>query len=458
MTIHFRSIRVRLTLWFVVVNAAFLITFGVLVYVLFVRDVRQRFDTALASSARSFETALRVEVVPAPSIDQQVAEEANELPPSERSVALFRLDGTLIAPEQSILPLPPDRIAALMVKTRQWNRFLTIDEVRLFATSPFRLGAHTVVIVSARSQHEQNELITLVRNGLLIGTAIWTLLAGALAWRLVRKSLAPVLGMSHVAEAIGSANLAQRIPVHNEGDELGTLAMTFNALLDRLTTVVEQQRRFMADAAHQLRTPVAIVRGEAEVALSQPRTLEELRDSLGLIGEEAGSLSAVIDDLFLLTRADAAQVTLNRSTFYLDELVANAARSVRSLADNKHIAITTVLAPDSEIVGDESLLHRAILNLIDNAVKYSPAGGTISLTMSAENGHYLLRIVDSAPPIPFDKHMRVFERFYRSPGNDIDGAGLGLPIARTIISLHGGKLHLTSDKPGNTFHVELPAS
>ena len=202
------------------------------------------------------------------------------------------------------------------------------------------------------------------------------ILASVGGYFLARKSLAPVVGMSAQAGRISAANLHERLPVKNERDELGQLATSFNDLLNRLDESFERQRRFMSDASHELRTPVAILRGEAEVALSRKdRSVEEYRESLTVLHAEARRLTQIVGDLFTLTRADAGQYPISVNDFYLDELVADRVHSARTLALAKNISLTTDAHGELLIHADENLLRRMILNLIDNAVKYTPKDG-----------------------------------------------------------------------------------
>jgi signal transduction histidine kinase len=270
--------------------------------------------------------------------------------------------------------------------------------------------------------------------------------------------------MSSQAGRIGAANLHERLAVQNDRDELGHLARSFNSLLDRLSQSFERQQRFMADASHELRTPVAILRGEAEVALSrQARSPEEYRESLGVLHQEAERLTHIVDDLFTLTRADAGQYPLQPRDFYLDELVGECVHSARTLALAKKISLNFEEASESPIHADESLLRRMILNLLDNAIKYTSEGGRVTVTCRRAGEEYALSITDTGGGIPADLQPRIFERFFRADkarsraGNDGGGAGLGLSISRWIAEAHHGRLELTrSDSIGSTFTAYLP--
>ncbi len=283
---------------------------------------------------------------------------------------------------------------------------------------------------------------------------------------LARQSLAPVAQMASQARSIGAANLNNRLAVANPADELGQLALSFNELLDRLDKSFEQQKRFVADASHELRTPLAILTGEADVALSrEDRPSGEYRDSLSILRDESRRLTRIVEDLFTLTRADAGQLPLRPEPLYLDELISDVLKQARSLASAKHLALESDLSPDLPIHADDSLLRRMFLNLIDNAIKYTPPGGKILVRCFKNATHFVIEVSDTGPGIPEDLQPKIFERFVRADqartrsAGETSGAGLGLAIARWIAEAHNGELRLSKSGPqGSTFTVTLPIS
>jgi signal transduction histidine kinase len=255
--------------------------------------------------------------------------------------------------------------------------------------------------------------------------------------------------------------------VTNSDDELGRLATTFNRLLDRVDNAFEQQRRFMADASHELRTPVAILRGEADVTLSSDeRTREDYRGSLLVVRDAADRLSRTVNDIFLLARVDASQVPTAPMPLYLDELVSDTCRAMRSLAAQRGIALTCDTPGEISYVGDAVLLERLVMNLVDNAIKYSNDGGTVQVRAEQSARCICVTVENGGRGIPPDARPHVFDRFYRVDaartqpahgGGASSGSGLGLAIAKWITELHGGELELTSSEPGRTvFTLRLP--
>jgi signal transduction histidine kinase len=256
------------------------------------------------------------------------------------------------------------------------------------------------------------------------------------------------------------------LPVGQRQDELSELAGVVNGLLERLESAFAQQRRFMADASHELRTPVAVLRTEADVTLSRPhRTEAEYRDSVAVMRDSARRLGRIVDDLFLLARADAGHLPIRREPLYLEEVVDDAARAVRVLAQERGVRVELLPFEDSPFDGDADLLGRVMLNLLDNAVKHSPQGGTVTLALTRVAREYRITVTDEGPGIAADAQPHIFERFFRADkarsrggAEDTSGAGLGLAIGRWIAEAHGGRLDLVrSSVRGTEFRLTLPA-
>jgi len=299
-----------------------------------------------------------------------------------------------------------------------------------------------------------------IRRIFYLGLPAALLIAGLGGLLLVKKSLSPVVEMSMQAERIGASTLHERLHVRNSGDELGRLASVFNELLSRLDRSFVSMRDFVADASHELRTPLAIIRGEADVALSQDRDVAEYREALAIIQDESRRLSRIVDDLLALARADAGQRPLNMEEFYLNDLLEECCRSARVLAVAKGVALEFDSAPDINIRGDQDLLKRLVMNLLDNAIKYTSAGGSVSVELRRQGHTASIKVSDTGVGINAEYVGQVFQRFYRvnkSRSRADGGSGLGLSIARWVAEAHKGSIELDS-KPGSgsTFVVSLP--
>jgi heavy metal sensor kinase len=304
------------------------------------------------------------------------------------------------------------------------------------------------------------------RRAFYVAIPLALLLASLGGYFLARKSLAPVVIMGEQAAQIGASNLNERIPVPQNNQELGRLALLFNELLARLDESFAQQKRFMADASHELRTPVAVIRGESEVALSQTsRDSKDYRDSLAIVNDEGQRLTRMVEDLFTLARADAGEYPLVLTDFYLDESINECVRSVRSLAAQKDQEII-YQPPAKEIAfrGDEPLIRRMVLNLLHNAIKYTPKNGQVRVGVKDKGHDCEITIADTGPGIPREAQPHVFDRFFRvdkarSRDESLNGsgAGLGLSIAQWAAQLHRGHIVLDhSGADGTIFIISLP--
>ena len=479
------SVRVRLTLWYTAVLAVVLVALSLITYFIFWQSTVRRTDADLAELSNAFLTTLNAEFNDQASPDAfkaaaQVAITEHRF--RDHVFAIFDARGNLVVTSQDVPLATPgnDTAPAGLLTSTSFQRFF--DAVsrsdRFFGKvlgnkagyrafgRRFTTGGKAGTLVIFQSLHAQQEMLEEVTATFAWVIPIALLLASGGGYFLARKSLAPVVAMSSQAGRIGAANLHERLAVQNERDELGHLARSFNNLLDRLSQSFERQQRFMADASHELRTPVAIMRGEAEVALSQKvRSAEEYRESLDALHQEAERLTHIVEDLFTLTRADAGQYPIQPRDFYLDELVTECVHSARTLALAKKISLNFEGPAESPIHADESLVRRMILNVLENGIKYSRQGGRITVTCGRTGDEYALSITDSGPGIPAGMQSRIFERFFRGDKarsrsvSDDGGAGLGLSISRWIAEAHHGRLELTrSDSTGSTFTAYLPAN
>jgi two-component system OmpR family sensor kinase len=465
------SVRIRLALWFTAAVAAVLLLFAAATYTYLSRSSLRRVDQGLAEAERACRADLRAEAGSAADPEAATAEVMRTFQFGDTRLLLFAGDGRLLgatppSPE-NVVP-PPDRIARALRGRAPRGAFDVAGPggpARVFART-VALRGRMLTVVAVQALDDRAEELERARQAFALAIPLALLLAGAGGYGLARRSLAPVVAMSERAARMGAADLHQRLPVPNPRDELGHLATVLNGLLERVGGAMEQQRRFMADAAHELRTPVAIVRGEADVALARgERSPDDYRDALAVVRDQSRRLSRLVDDLFLLARADAGQQPLQPSEIYLNELAADCVRGMRTLATARGVALTCDAGDaDLPLRGDEALLHRLVLNLLDNAVKHSPPGSDAHLTVQRDGAWYRLAVRDSGPPIAPELRERLFERFYRGAearagaSGETAGAGLGLAIARWVATAHGGTLVLGDDRSaGNVFVLRLPA-
>jgi heavy metal sensor kinase len=333
----------------------------------------------------------------------------------------------------------------------------------------YRIAAQTVptaertfvVAVAADEEPVQRALATLAWTlglslPILIGLSV---LGGSI---LAGRMLAPVRRMAAAAERIGGERLGERLPVENPGDELGRLAIVTNQSLDRLREAMERQRRFTADASHEMRTPLTAIRSAGEVALRRAPSPAEDRETIGSMLEGVGQLTRLIDRLLLLARADAGTLPVTLERFDASQAAREVADLLQPVADQRAVVIETAVSPRLPVTADKVLLRHAVLNILDNAIKHSPAGGSVHVTSALHNGSVSISVRDSGPGIAPEHRKKVFERFYRvdlsrGRGAMEGGAGLGLAIARWAVESSGGWIELQSEPgAGSTFTIVLP--
>jgi signal transduction histidine kinase len=264
--------------------------------------------------------------------------------------------------------------------------------------------------------------------------------------------------MAEQARNITARTPDARLDVSGAGAELDDVSASFNRVLDRLGSALSTQRRFMADASHELRTPVSIMRTAADVTLSQQHRDEaEYRDALATVSQQTSRLARLVDDMLVLARADAGGYPMVPAEVDLDAVVGECVRELRPRAAAKNIRVTSRLEPIS-VTADEALLRRMFGNLLTNAVNYTPDGGAIDVTMAQQAGAVAVEIADTGPGIAAADRDRVFERFVRlDPARAEGGAGLGLAIARWVAEAHGGHVDLLRSGPGGSvFSATIP--
>jgi heavy metal sensor kinase len=299
-------------------------------------------------------------------------------------------------------------------------------------------------------------LVLLLASPVVLGGTAWA------GFKIVGRTLDPVSKMARRAEQINSEHLNERLPVENPEDELGHLAGVFNAMLARIEQSFEQLQRFTADASHELRTPLAAIRSIGEVRLQERAKPEEYRDTIGSMLEEVNRLTSIVEGLLTLSRADAGQIRMQVSVFPLMAVVREAAALLEVLIEDKRQTFTLTGAEAVGAQADRLYIRQAVVNILHNAVKFTPVGGSISARVECTSQSRVeLSIVDSGPGIPAEHSAKVFERFYRADesrrGEDM-GAGLGLSVAKWAVEANNGEIGVSSvSEAGSTFWIRLPA-
>jgi heavy metal sensor kinase len=305
-----------------------------------------------------------------------------------------------------------------------------------------------------------------LRNQMMLGLPLALLLAGLGGYFLAWRALRPIEQITHTAQAINAGDLSRRIDHQGPADEIGRLAGTFDRMLGRLEKAFERQRRFTADAAHELRTPLAALKGRIEVTLNRPRTAATYAETLQEMGSQVDRLIRLSNDLLFIARLDDPErQTVQQEKVELESLLDAVVDQVQPLARRKEIALAYAIPGKVEVEGDLDLLIRLFLNLLDNAIKYTPSGGRVFVTAQTRADEAVIAVSDSGPGIPAEHLPHLFQRFYRveadrarlPDGAGEDGTGLGLAIASEIVRVHGGRIDVESrGGEGATFTVRLP--
>jgi two-component system OmpR family sensor kinase len=455
------SLRARLTAWYSLVLALVLTAFGTATYALLKREISRNTDTSLTSTAHELASTLSNEASESAESFRE-ADAAGVLLDfrySREPIVVFGSHGEEVAASHTAQPV--DRAAlGRFIADKKWGLHTLYGKARFrMILMPIQILGRPHVLAVMHSLEDESKTLAGMRRSMLLAIPLALLIAAGGGYLLARKSLAPVAAMSEKARQIGAANLAERIAVSSK-DELGQLAGTLNELLQRLEESFESQRRFMADASHELRTPVAILQGEIDVSLSRKdRNADDYRQSLEIMRRSVRKLTRIVHDLFLLARTDAGQYPIDRQRFYLDETLASTVQSFRTLAAESRITLREEHPADMLMTGDEHLLQRLVANLVENAIKYTPPGGEVVVRAASHNSTVRVEVSDSGPGIPPDLRERIFLRFFRiDDARPTGGAGLGLPIARWIAEAHSGRIWIEErERRGSTFVVELPA-
>ena len=461
-----RSLRFRITAWYAGLLAGALIVFGVSVYLGLERYLDWTLQRTLATECQTIGTELLSQL--SVKDNSWLATEINEAYAPEVNGRFIRVvregEGTVYISgepkdgmfDPSRIPLPPDteKDGPGKIRFEAGNRLL-IDSMTLTTADGNRF------FVESGAPYNQVELVL---HGLLRIFAIYmpfvVSLAVAGGYWLMRRSLAPVDEITRRAEGITSSNLSERLPVIRTGDELERLSTALNRMIERLDEAFQHINRFSADASHELRTPLTILQLELEGIAQNQRRDTALGDQIGSALEETHRMSRIVESLLAISRLDAGEVKMDKTRLDLGDMAASTADEMRLLAQEKSIRIRTHVAIGVPVEGDRTRLQQVIVNLIDNAIKYTQEGGVIDVSVSREGNTAVLEVSDDGPGIPTHALTHVFERFYRADkarSRANGGAGLGLSIVKAICAAHNADVKVSSrEGRGSCFRVELP--
>jgi heavy metal sensor kinase len=386
------------------------------------------------------------------------------LPQGESGAQLLRRDGKVVEttgdPAAAQPLLNPDQIASVMSGTTVMTTARTgpdDEEFRMLAVGLPSQSCPGAIVVATSTDEVRSSIRELLVQ-LSIGAPLALLVAGFGGWWLAGRALAPVARMTREAGSIGIERLQERIDVPETADEIQRLAVTLNAMLDRLQRGVEDKRRFAADASHELRTPLAVMRAELDVTLRDVNLPADARDALESAREEVERMRSIVENLLTLARADDGSLELLREPVDLAAVTQAVAEDASVLAEPLHVVLVTD-GPSATVPGDRARLEQVVMNIVSNAIRYSPQDGTVTVRTWEGDGGAGCTINDEGPGVSPELAARIFDRFVRGDAarsND-GGSGLGLAICNEIVTAHGGRIWLDA-RPGagGSFSFWLP--
>jgi len=448
-------IRVRIMVWYFLIVATALAGFALFAVIVMRQSIYTTVDEQLEDRARAVQA-----LVARLGTDETIVDAIREHSELQPSQLLQLSDGSgkflYRSPIMQRLGVPAAKTDRMRVESADYSGL----PLRVMDTA-VSVGGRQFVIQVADPMDDYLEAVERFRTAMLIGIPALLIIAAGGGYWISTRALHPVDQITRAAQAINPQDLSRRITVPQTRDELQRMAETLNQMLQRIEAAVARITQFTADASHELRTPVALIRTRAEVTLAKPRTSDQYRDALKEVLTESERTSALIEALITLARADTGAEALNFDRTNISEIANEVCTQARTLTEAKQLHWKAII-PEVAIwvEGDANALRRLLLILIDNAVKYTPPTGSVSLGLERNGSHAEIRIRDTGIGISKADLPHIFDRFYRADkarSRDLGGAGLGLSIGRWIANAHGGEIKVESSTPnGTTFLVWFP--
>ena len=455
-----RSVRLRLTLWYVLLLAVILAAFSAGIYLTLRHSLYDNLDDSIQNRADVLLDIVRYEGNQPTLAGVVSSDDPNQ---EESFVRVFGASGELTFDNSAAAgDVPIDgRAVESALAGKTVTRSVNVGETFRVQSLPIeRHGQIGGVLEVGQSLDDVSD--TLQTLLFIVGIAYpATLLVASLGGVfLAGRALSPVDRITRLARRISAEDLGQRLNLRSPDDEVGRLARTFDEMIARLDDAFRRQRQFTADASHELRTPLTAIKGQIDVALQRQRDPAAYRQVLQVVNEEVDRMMRLVGSLLTLTRADAGQIPLAFEAVGLRDVVDAAVEQVRPMASERGIELRLISGPAVTLRADEDLLLQLLLNLLDNAAKYTPAGGQVTVGWNVGAGQVELWVRDTGIGIASDHLPHLFDRFYRvdkTRSRAAGGAGLGLAISRWIAEAHGGSVHAESSPgEGSKFTVRLP--
>jgi heavy metal sensor kinase len=461
----FRTLRARFALWVAMLLLAALAVFGAYLYVSLARSLAAAIDEALEFNAAQAMAAVDRENNQVTFADSIPTEEDAASEWRERGFTIWIYDrsGTLIQAfgHYRSLPAVPGAIAAAQ---QQRTAFVTVtepkagDTIRIYTAPMIDQGELIAIIQVAHNLDTLQETLNRLLKALLLGAPLLAITAALGSYFLVARALRPIDQLTHTAHRISAENLSARLALPATDDEVGRLATTFDEMLTRLQAAFQREHQFTADASHELRTPLAAMQTILSVVRERPRTPADYEHALDDLVYETERLRALVENLLRLARSDQ-QSAASRTPIHLSTLLNNVSEAFAPLAESKGLTFTATISAGLTVVGDEDSLIRLVVNLLENAVKYTDTGA-ITFTAQRSAQEIMITIADTGMGIDAAHLPHIFERFYRAEqSRTSQGAGLGLAIAQEIAQAHGGHIAVSSAPGvGATFTLHLTSA
>jgi heavy metal sensor kinase len=447
-----KTIKFRLTLWYLAAIVVTLIVFGWFAYYLLSRNLYRNLDESLRARIIELQGSIKYDGRQF-IFDEKVPE----------LVMIYDADGVLrqrLGPNVSFANIDRTVEQALFGKnTFQSAARAEGPDVRLYA-APFDVDDKTrIAIVVGRTTNDIVSVLAIFRMVILNSSLLVVLLSGVGGLFLADRALRPVEHIAETARGIGEGDLSRRIDVKTD-DELGRLASTLNGMIARLEEAFKKERQFVADASHELRTPLAIIQAESSLALEKSRTQDEYQKSLELVSQEIAFMSEIVGKMLLLARSDSGSEPVDFEDIRLKELITELTQDLELLVEEKGLRFDLGPMEDLKVRGDRVKLKELFLNVLDNAIRYTPGGGAISASLVRRDDRAVASIGDTGIGIPAEHLPFIFDRFYRvdrARTSSDGGTGLGLSIALSVAKTHGGGIEVESQPDqGTTFRIVLP--
>jgi len=459
----FRELRWRLTGLYVVLLLGALLLFSAGSYLAARAALMGNFDEVLVDQAAFVAQAIDIDDG-IPELKQEVLLSGHRN--DDHFTRLYAINGLLVFDDTTDGPYVPALPATITSALRGEQTLMQVEtsgETMRISTFPIlHEGQIAGVLQVGVSLADIEHTLSILLLVLLVMAPITVLLASGGGLFLAHRALAPIDAITRMAQRISAENLSGRIDLTGPDDEVGRLARTFDTMLARLEEAFTQQRQFAADASHELRTPLTAIIGQIDVALDWPESVEYYRTTLATIRDQAQRLTRLASDLLFLARADAQPTLQAVEPIDLANLLPAVAMQMQPLAAERQQTIMVTPSPTGVVYGDEDYVIRLLLNMLDNAIRYTPTGGQVTLSCRRINASIEIRIRDNGPGIAPEHLPRVFDRFYRldrGRSRVQGGSGLWLAIAQSIAQLHGGQITVESVVgQGSTFIVRLPTS